>query len=99
MMWAITLFPYARTEPGLGKPFTEFARKHYIIWATCPVFAAAVPLFLWRSVPILLAAGLAAWSLARWLSHKLGGLTGDNYGAICELVEALSLMVICSVDL
>ncbi len=94
MVWAITLFPYARSTPGLGKSFTEHARKRYIVLASLPVFAAVIPLFLWRSILILIAAWLATWLLGKSFSHKLGGLTGDTYGAICEITETLSLMVI-----
>lgn len=103
MVWAIALFPYARTTPGLGRPFTEFAKKRHIIWASLPVFAIAVILDVGLSHPAsgmrhlmsIVVVGSATWLLAKWLSHKLGGLTGDNYGAICEVMETLSLMMMC----
>jgi cobalamin synthase len=31
------------------------------------------------------------WGIARYLSLKLGGLTGDTYGALNELLEMLLL--------
>ncbi len=29
--------------------------------------------------------------LARWWTRDLGGLTGDTYGALCELGEVVAL--------
>jgi adenosylcobinamide-GDP ribazoletransferase len=34
---------------------------------------------------------LFALLFSRWLASLLGGLTGDSYGAVCELSEILSL--------
>lgn len=96
MVWAITLFPYARRTPGQGKPFSEHSRKRYVALASLPVLAVAITLFSWRSIPILAADCLAVWLSGKWLSHKLGGLTGDTYGAICEITETVSLMIICA---
>jgi adenosylcobinamide-GDP ribazoletransferase len=34
---------------------------------------------------------LAAHTLARWWVRDLGGLTGDTYGALCEIGEVIAL--------
>jgi adenosylcobinamide-GDP ribazoletransferase len=34
---------------------------------------------------------LAARALARWWVRDLGGLTGDTYGALCEISEVVAL--------
>jgi adenosylcobinamide-GDP ribazoletransferase len=52
-----------------------------------------VCLVFWPLGPIL--GGLAvatAWLLGRWLMTLLPGLTGDCYGAVCELVETVVLV-------
>ena len=40
-------------------------------------------------------AGVLVWGvthrLARWWTRELGGLTGDTYGAICEISETVAL--------
>jgi adenosylcobinamide-GDP ribazoletransferase len=44
----------------------------------------------------LLALGLtvmSAWLIAGFALRRLGGLTGDIYGALCELVETLVLLI------
>jgi len=42
-----------------------------------------------------LAALLAVWAathlLAHWWTRALGGLTGDTYGALCEIAEVVAL--------
>jgi cobalamin synthase len=37
---------------------------------------------------------LTGWILATYISRKLGGLTGDTYGALNELLETLLLLSI-----
>jgi adenosylcobinamide-GDP ribazoletransferase len=34
---------------------------------------------------------LAARALAQWWVRDLGGLTGDTYGALCEITEVVAL--------
>ncbi len=93
MVLAITFFPYARELVGLGTPFTEFARKRYIFWATLPVLAVSIPILLWRVGPLLAVVSCITWLMGKLIFRKIGGLTGDNYGAICEATETLSLLI------
>ncbi len=88
---ALSMFPYARSTGGLGSPFVKYAKKRYMIWASLQVIAVTAPLFLWKALFMFVAIGLGAWLMGTWLSHRLGGLTGDTYGAICESMETLSL--------
>lgn len=90
---ALSMFPYARSTGGLGSPFVEYAKKRYMIWASLQVLVVAIPLFMWKALFLVAAIGLVTWLLGVWLSRRLGGLTGDTYGAICELTETLSLAV------
>jgi len=47
---------------------------------------------------ILPALGAAAvvFAFAFWLHHRLGGLTGDVYGAAVELGEVVMLLLCCA---
>jgi adenosylcobinamide-GDP ribazoletransferase len=40
-----------------------------------------------------LAATIFAWRFGHWVTGKLGGMTGDTYGAVTELTELLVLAV------
>ncbi|MEK7874146.1 MAG: adenosylcobinamide-GDP ribazoletransferase [Chloroflexota bacterium] len=90
---ALTAFPYARAE-GLGVAFKGGATAGRAVAAAFVAFGAAGLLL---RAPGLWLAGvvtLAAWLLARWASARLGGgLTGDVYGALSEVTEALALTV------
>ncbi|MCM8815598.1 MAG: adenosylcobinamide-GDP ribazoletransferase [Candidatus Omnitrophica bacterium] len=94
MVFAISFFPYANAKPGLGSLFVEHARKSYVFWATIPVIILAIPLLLWKAFPVLIVIFLFTWLIGRSISKKLGGLTGDTYGAICEIIETLSLAIL-----
>ncbi|MHB9144577.1 MAG: adenosylcobinamide-GDP ribazoletransferase [Symbiobacteriia bacterium] len=58
--------------------------------------AGLVPLLAPLSVPVhvgaaLILAALTAVGTAAWLGRRLGGHTGDTYGALCELTELAAL--------
>jgi len=94
MVFAISFYPYARTSPGLGSLFVEYSKQYYLLIALIQVFIVAIPLLLWKFFPVIIVLGLATWLISWRLSKKLGGLTGDTYGAICEATETLVLAII-----
>ena len=104
MVYAVVRFPYARSA-GLGRPFR--AQPAHLERATLAALGAlliAALLFGWAvpvGVRLVLGVALAAlaWLVTRWwtawASAKLGGgLTGDTYGALNELVELAVLLAI-----
>jgi adenosylcobinamide-GDP ribazoletransferase len=89
----VVLFPYARPE-GLGKAFQGTAGRREIAVAavlTAAVIARFVPGALAASAAALAAAG----ALALLVYRRLGGLTGDVYGACIELAELAFLVTAC----
>jgi adenosylcobinamide-GDP ribazoletransferase len=90
----VVLFPYARAE-GLGRAFNGEAGRIQVGAATA---IAAVTLIVLGPALILPAVGTAAVVLAFgfWLYRRLGGLTGDVYGAAIELGEVV-MLILCSV--
>ncbi|HYD41278.1 MAG TPA: adenosylcobinamide-GDP ribazoletransferase [Anaeromyxobacter sp.] len=91
----VVLFPYARPE-GLGRAFHEGGgpRELLVAGGLCLVTlcaAAATAAGLRAFLPA--AAGLgAAVLVALACRRRLGGLTGDVYGAAIELAEAAFLL-------
>jgi adenosylcobinamide-GDP ribazoletransferase len=89
--WAIVLvtwlFPYARKE-GLGRGFKDGIRAPYAVLAGATALIAAG--WLGGGFGLLVFAGVSVSVLAigSLTSARLGGLTGDTYGALCELTEA-----------
>jgi adenosylcobinamide-GDP ribazoletransferase len=89
--WAIVAatawFPYARPE-GLGRAFKDgIRRRHWLLAGTVTASAAA-----WLAgitgIAVFAASTVVVSVLGAALSRRLGGLTGDTYGALCEVVEA-----------
>ncbi len=85
----VVLLPCARSE-GLGKAFHGTAGSREIAIAAVLAAAAAAPFAPASLVPS--AAALAAAALTGLSLHRrLGGLTGDAYGAAIELAEVAYL--------
>jgi adenosylcobinamide-GDP ribazoletransferase len=100
MVFAVTRFRYAR-EAGAGARFRGGRMRAATAWAL--ILALGVVLALLRGWPVaarFVFAGLA-WLLAlnvallwsSWATKRLGGLTGDTYGAANELVEVSVLLL------
>ncbi len=92
---SVAVFPYAR-DAGMGAPFREAGTSRAAIAAAIAGTAAAA---------LLGAGGVAAWALAMtgavalglWASSRIGGLTGDVYGAITEVVETAAFLGLAAV--
>ena len=96
MAWVIWLAPYPRPE-GIGKAFKDYTNRSTIIFAS--LTAALLIAYLgWYALLLLLVAVPVAFLAAAYLMSKLGGCTGDCYGAILMLVE-LALLVACLASL
>ncbi len=91
MVIAIRFFPTARSS-GLGATFHQAAGRWTFVTSSLLAVALAAVLG-----PIglagLLSAMLAAILSAHFFVRRLGGLTGDTYGAIAVLAELLILFV------
>lgn len=100
---AIRRYPNARQGQGMGALFHAVRRRHSLSGFVLAVIltaaigcAAGLPLLyaLAASAGFAVLAVLAGLVFAGWLSRKLGGLTGDTYGALNEWVEAVLLAAV-----
>lgn len=90
---ATQAFPYGR-EKGLGQALTtpmQVSGWFFALGVAIVTTIAFLKLSGLVALAISLMVGLA-W--ARALSRKFGGLTGDSYGAVNELVELLFMLVL-----
>lgn len=93
MSMALHFFPYARKEGGLGQGFAE---KKKIIYVTLSsLFAILITLLISGAAGILIAliVGSLSFLIAGWVTRKIGGLTGDVYGALNEVAENIFLLL------
>jgi adenosylcobinamide-GDP ribazoletransferase len=95
MVLAAYRYPYARST-GLGAYFREGlgSRQWWIATACTVLITAALALFVHPILAGLFPLGLIlALLLSRWAAQRLGGgLTGDVYGALCEIIELACLL-------
>ena len=96
MVVALAAFPYVRQE-GLGSPFHQGG-----IWpaTTAAAVSAAIAAVLLGGIAgaaMLLGATAIAWLLGWAMTSKLGGLTGDAYGAVNETTAVLALLAAVAV--
>jgi adenosylcobinamide-GDP ribazoletransferase len=93
--WAISMgvlaYPYRRAE-GLGRAMKDHAGWPQGVLSTFIALGGATAI---GGASGLLAAGAAIFAgffVARWAIGRIQGLTGDIYGAICELAETAVLL-------
>lgn len=90
MLYAIAHFPAARAD-GLGSSVQGHMSHARLLVVSAPVFITVAAVAGPSGVTACLLAALGAHLLGRWWTRDLGGLTGDTYGACCELVEVIAL--------
>lgn len=91
MALGIILFPYARPE-GIGKAFAQYADKKSLCIAAVFTLLLVVPLGSQAIISCLIVLFIAYLGFCR-ITHILGGLTGDIYGAATEVAEILVLLI------
>jgi adenosylcobinamide-GDP ribazoletransferase len=87
----VVLFPYVRAE-GLGRAFSGEAGR-FQGWVATGIAAVVVailgPSFILPAIGT--AVGVLAFAL--WMHRRLGGMTGDVYGAAIEMGEVFMLFL------
>lgn len=97
MVLTIGAFPYARAE-GMGKAFAKFTTRRTMFIAAIEALILLLPLLMVSEVFLLCAvmasvvALIMSWRFANFATDKIGGVTGDIYGAITTLAELFVMM-------
>ncbi|OGS35351.1 MAG: cobalamin 5'-phosphate synthase [Elusimicrobia bacterium RIFOXYB2_FULL_49_7] len=91
--YAITVFPYARSE-GKALSFFQETTPAALVIATLLAGGAAFSLLGNAGLAALLAAGICAHSTCSIVRKRIDGITGDTLGAVNELCETASLAVL-----
>lgn len=93
--YGIMVFPPA-AEGGLGRSFQAQASRSDLLVASATALTLAVLLAGTLGLVALGAVWVVAHLLGRWWTRSLGGLTGDTYGAMCEIAEVVALAVLAA---
>lgn len=98
LAWAIARYPYARAE-GLGAGLKASTRGRDLALAALVASAASAAAWLPWGLLLVPATLGVTWGVARWVLGRVGGFTGDTYGALNEVVELLVLVAFASTPL
>lgn len=86
---SILAFPYARKQ-GLGRTFKKYAPSHALFYGL--ILTLLPGLYIgWRYLLVVAFAVAVAILADLYILRRLGGLTGDTYGAVLECNEMLLL--------
>lgn len=89
-VYGIARFPPAR-EGGLGRTFQSHLHSGDILIASGMTLILALTLGGAQGLIALVIVWGVTHLLGRWWTRDLGGLTGDTYGALCEIAEVVAL--------
>ena len=89
---AIFAYPYAR-EKGLGRDMKDNVGWLQVILATVVALLAALLFAGWMGLIAIAISGIILWLGASFILRRIPGLTGDSYGALCELTELAVLLL------
>lgn len=87
MLWSMVTAPSA-TNKGLGSLFTGQIRPVYVVVVSAVVLSASViyvPIFSVAVVFVVFYIAVALMS--SYFINRFGGMTGDTFGALAEIVE------------
>ena len=91
MVLAVACFPYARAD-GMGKTFADMADRSTVLLAAVTTMILVLPWGFLAALALVLGT-VFALLFCRLMTHVLGGVTGDIYGAATVLTETLVLFV------
>lgn len=94
MVYAIFGYPYARKTQGMGQTFKDQTSWLQLAIATLIALAASLLLLKLFGLAVMAGIWLILIIMALFLKRKLGGLTGDTYGAINEVIEVCVLILV-----
>ena len=92
MVLAVYYFPYARKE-GFGKTYKLYLKRNHVILAFVWTVIISITLLFWQGIVLIITGLLFSFVISKFITNKIDGLTGDNYGAINEIVEVLTLLI------
>src|SRR5215216_1197682 len=85
------LLPMARPS-GMGADFAAGFRHSFIIWGA--IIPLSLAILLGRRGILSIITGVIAAALVLWLAKsRIGGVTGDVFGMIVEVVETVALLI------
>jgi len=93
MVLALRVFPSA-IATGLGATFHQATTTEGFVLAGLVALAIVLVAGQFTGLMVWVMVTVTALALGFWITRSIGGLTGDNYGAIEEVAEVVALLVL-----
>lgn len=94
--WAMVLLGYRSqaAKPGLGSTLIDHLETKHVVFATFITLLLAAAIL--HSVGIVMMIWIAVFTIAskKYFHRRLGGVTGDTFGAVGELSETSVLVIL-----
>jgi len=97
MVAALSVMPYVRTSDGLGTAFEPGQNPARAWWSALVLLGVCLLAFGFPGFWVALGTAAVAVLFMVYCGKKLGGMTGDTYGALCEICETASLVIASAV--
>lgn len=95
MVLAIWRYPYVRDE-GLGLAMKEAVSLATVVVATLVALGVVIGLAPLAGAVSLVGVLGVCWLVVRFVIARIGGMTGDTYGLLCEAGELAVLVSFCA---
>jgi adenosylcobinamide-GDP ribazoletransferase len=89
----MALLPYARPD-GLGAIFYQRQSRWAAVWAAGVLAAVGLGILGWRGLAVWAVCMAVTAAFSVYAYRKIGGATGDTFGAVCEIVEAVPAIIL-----
>ncbi len=93
-LMVVTVYGSGHRGEGIAAQFLSGMDRHVVRWVAILGLGPAL-LAGWTGIWALVVAYLGAVCFRRFAQARLGTINGDVVGAICELTEALVLLIAC----
>lgn len=97
MVLAAGSFPAARPD-GLGSALQTEMRVRHVAVAGALAVAACAAWGLAGAMTLAIAVGVT-FLAGRFITGRIGGMTGDTFGFVCEVVETVTLLTIQAIPM
>ena len=94
MVIAAFLGKPARLKDSMGKLFMDYVSWREIIFASLTMVVIGIPLFRLYLIPLVIIGVGLVLLILKYSQKRIGGISGDILGAINEIVEVFSLLII-----
>ena len=90
LVLAMEISPYARKE-GKAKIFFEGADTKILFLSALMAFVLAIAISGIKGLTLMALTAALTFFIVRLVIRKIGGITGDTLGALCEIMEVVVL--------